>query len=178
MSSTREHGAARTLVRAARPEDLDGLVPVHLAAFLAGNGPALSDEVRAELTPASFRERWGPVIREPPPRARVFVGLAGARLVGVAGAGPARDDDISPRVGELYALYVDPDEWGAGHGTALHDAALRHLVAEGFGEAILWVLEANSRARRFYAARGWSEDDSRGEFMGAPKLRLRRPLAR
>jgi GNAT superfamily N-acetyltransferase len=167
---------ASSRIRPAAPDDLDELVRVHLAAFRAGNGPALSDEALARLTPEADRDAWDPVLRAPPDRARVLVAEADGGLVGVAGAGPSRDHDAGEPVGELYALYVDPAAWGAGHGAALHDAALAHLRDGGFREATLWVLEGNARAREFYGTHGWADDGARGEFWGAVKVRMRRPL--
>ena len=37
-------------------------------------------------------------------------------------------------------------------------AAEEHLRAAGFTEAVLWVLEGNERAARFYESHGWHED--------------------
>ena len=55
-----------------------------------------------------------------------------------------------PDDGELCALYVDPDHWGRGIGVALVSAARARLFDLGFRKAILWVLEGNVRAERFY----------------------------
>jgi GNAT superfamily N-acetyltransferase len=145
---------------------------VHLAAFRAGNGPCLSPEALAELTPEGDRAAWEAVVREPPTGAQVMVAEESGRIVGVAGAGPARDSDLGSRAGELYALYVAPASWGGGHGTALHQEAIRHLAKGGFDRAVLWVLEGNERARRFYESRGWVDEGGRGEFRGARKVRL------
>jgi GNAT superfamily N-acetyltransferase len=164
------------VVRAARLDDLDAIVEVHLAAFRAGNGPCLSPDALAELTPERDRAAWESVLREPPEGARVMVGERAGRIVGVAGAGPARDPDLQLPAGELYALYVDPPSWGGGHGSALHDGAIRHLAEEGFDQGILWVLQGNTRARRFYESRGWADEGGRGEFRGAQKMRLRRSI--
>jgi GNAT superfamily N-acetyltransferase len=132
-----------------------------------------------ELTPARDAEAWEPVLRDTPERARVVVLEDRGALRGVAGAGPARDDDLDrTTTGELYALYVHPDAWGRGYGDALHAAALDHLRAEGFSAAVLWVLEGNHRARRFYADRGWREDGARGSFWDSPKVRMCTMLAR
>jgi GNAT superfamily N-acetyltransferase len=132
-----------------------------------------------ELTPARDAEAWEPVLRDTPERARVVVLEDRGALRGVAGAGPARDDDLDrTTTGELYALYVHPDAWGRGYGDALHATALDHLWAEGFSAAVLWVLEGNHRARRFYADRGWREDGARGSFWDSPKVRMCTMLAR
>jgi GNAT superfamily N-acetyltransferase len=61
-------------------------------------------------------------------------------------------------VGELLALYVDPEAWGTGVGRLLVGEARAHLARRGFVEAILWVLSGNSRAQRFYRTDGWVLD--------------------
>lgn len=52
----------------------------------------------------------------------------------------------------LHGFYVVPERWGTGVADALHDAALAQLDC---AEVKLWVLEENTRARRFYEKRGW-----------------------
>lgn len=75
------------------------------------------------------------------------------RIVGVVLAGP--DPDV-PALGHLSRLYVDPDLWGDGIGTALYDAAMADLIGRGFPAATLWVLVDNTRARRWYERLGWA----------------------
>ena len=57
---------------------------------------------------------------------------------------------------ELFAIYVDPEHWGHGHGHDLLAAAEEHLKTLGPPPPVLWVLEANRRARDFYEAHGWT----------------------
>ena len=75
--------------------------------------------------------------------------------VGFVAVGLSRD---SGGDGELYAIYVLPEQWGTGVGRALIEAGEERLRELGHGHASLWVLEANPRARRFYEAAGWSTD--------------------
>jgi GNAT superfamily N-acetyltransferase len=70
---------------------------------------------------------------------------------------PARDSDV-PEHGELCALYVDPEWWGLGVGAALIGAARARLVERGFRSAVLWLLDGNARAERFYRIDGWLPD--------------------
>ncbi|WP_051864524.1 GNAT family N-acetyltransferase [Streptosporangium roseum] len=67
---------------------------------------------------------------------------------------------------------------GTGVGRALMDDALPHLGPR----AVLWVLEGNERARRFYEEAGWSADDvTRDAPMGGElthQLRYARTAAR
>ena len=164
-------------LRPVRPDDLDDLVRVNLAAFRAGNAAALSQEAAAQLSVDAARAQWRQFLEHQPVGATVTVAELAGRLCGFAGAGPARDDDLDPSVGELYSLYVDPHLWAQGHGTAVHDAALDELVRGGFASVALWVLEDNERSRRFYRTRGWEPDGIRRPFMGADSLRLRRVLS-
>lgn len=53
---------------------------------------------------------------------------------------------------ELSSLYVDPDRFGSGIGTALHTRFIE-VVPSGTAELEVW--DGNDRAKRFYADRGW-----------------------
>jgi len=167
------------IIRAARPADLDELVRVNAAAFRAGNGPALSPEALVEAGPDAMQRRWQQHFDQPTghgPRATVIVADLGRILAGFTGGGATRDDDLDASVGELYSLYVDPELWGRGHGSTLHDAALGELVSRGYASAVLWVLEDNAHARGFYLARGWKPEGAQRRFLGASTLRLARAL--
>jgi ribosomal protein S18 acetylase RimI-like enzyme len=51
-----------------------------------------------------------------------------------------------------------PEAWGRGIGWLLLDAAMSEVKTRGYGEAILWVLDTNVRAQRFYEKAGWCAD--------------------
>ena len=58
---------------------------------------------------------------------------------------------------------------------------LDELVAAGYDEAILWVLDRNDRARPFYERWGWrpdgaTKDEPNGDAPPLLDLRYRRPL--
>ena len=79
--------------------------------------------------------------------------------MGFAHVGPARDEDVDPSVvGELAAIYALPEVWGSGVGRRLLAAAVNVLRDAGNAQAILWVLEGNNRAQRFYEIGGWHLD--------------------
>lgn len=122
-------------------------------------------------------ERWRSRLRVPPPGWSTVVCEHGGRVVGFASTGPSRDEDD---VGELYAIYVDPEMWSAGAGRALMAAAEERLAAE-YDAALLWVLEENPRARGFYERAGWAPDGVRKaeERFGvrAPEVRYRKDFA-
>jgi ribosomal protein S18 acetylase RimI-like enzyme len=119
-------------------------------------------------------DRWRGRLHVPPPGWTTIVCVDAAQVVGFATIGPSRDED-GP--GELYAIYVDPDAWSTGAGrTLLADAEAR--LAAQYRTALLWVLEDNPRARRFYERAGWAPDGARKaeERFGvrAPEVRYRK----
>lgn len=83
------------------------------------------------------------------------------QLIGVACAGPSRWPDY-PDFGEIVSLYLLPAFVGRGYGKALLAAAVETLADLGCRDALLWVLEENRRARRFYERAGFA---SNGDFM-------------
>jgi GNAT superfamily N-acetyltransferase len=106
--------------------------------------------------------RWRPRLASPPAGWTTFVCERDGRVVGFASVGPSRDE---PGAGELYAIYVEPEEWSTGSGAALIRRAEATLRRE-YPEATLWVLEDNPRARAFYERGGWQPD-------GATKAEVR-----
>ena len=137
------------------------------------------------LDPAVRAETWRRIMAETEPsRGGVLTAVAeSGGITGFASFGPARDPDTDQRrTGEVFAIYVDPDAWGTGTGRQLMAGAAAELARLGYTDAILWVLDTNDRARRFYALAGWKEDGasktdgSRG--FDIAEVRYRRTLGR
>ena len=68
----------------------------------------------------------------------------------IVGVGLTRDDVLSD-------LWVRPSAQGLGAGTRLLVELEQEIFARGFSLARLRCLEPNTRARKFYASRGWAE---------------------
>ncbi len=119
-------------------------------------------------------ERWRPRLRVPPPGWATYVAEDAGRVVGFVSVGPSRDE---VGLGELYAIYVDPERWSNGAGRALIAIAEERLASD-YDSALLWVLEDNPRARHFYERAGWTADGARKaeERFGvrAPEVRYRK----
>jgi GNAT superfamily N-acetyltransferase len=103
----------------------------------------------------------------------------GERVLGFVTYAASRDAD-APGLGEVVALYVDPDQYGGGVGRLLMAEARRRLRDAGYSEALLWVLDGNDRAARFYEREGWKPDGSHREEnpynVTSHVSRFRRPL--
>jgi GNAT superfamily N-acetyltransferase len=73
-------------------------------------------------------------------------------LVGFCNAGPSRRQ--GPLVGELYEIYIVEYAKRYGLGRELFESALDWCRENEMTQMIVWVLENNHHARRFYDAMG------------------------
>jgi GNAT superfamily N-acetyltransferase len=126
----------------------------------------------AESLSAWWSERW----KWEQETHRLTVAEADGRLAGFTYVGPSETAGAA----ELYAIHVEPALVGTGVGRLLMANALDQLAEVGGDRAVLWVLEANERARRFYDRGGWAPDGgTRFEAVnGEPvaQLRYARPI--
>ncbi|GHB16836.1 N-acetyltransferase [Streptomyces viridiviolaceus] len=104
----------------------------------------------------------------------------GGEIVGWACHGPYRDGDLRTADAELYALYVDASRLGGGIGRALLTESVRRCTTAGHTRMLLWVLEGNARARRFYEKAGFHADGAEEPFdvdgVAVPEVRYARAL--
>ena len=160
--------------------DLLGVGAVHQRSRAAAYAHILSPETLAMRTAEAFGEWWSERWKWEQDTHRLTVAEDFERVVGFSYVGPSETAGAA----ELYAIHVDPAVVGTGVGRLLMANALTQLAEIGSGSgserAVLWVLAANERARRFYDRGGWSPDgETRVEAIsGEPvrQLRYSRPL--
>jgi GNAT superfamily N-acetyltransferase len=143
-------------VRLATDADADGIARVQERTWQAAYRHVFPVE---ELDRGGFidPQRWRDRIARPPTGWTTVVAERDGVVRGFASVGPSRDERV---IGELYAIYVEPEEWSTGAGRALIERA-EELLRGSYDEATLWVLEDNPRARAFYERAGWSPDGER-----------------
>ena len=83
------------------------------------------------------------------------------RIVGTASFGALRWEKFSDW-GEIVSVYLLPEYMGRGVGSAFMERCTAELRALGCSRILLWVLEENVRARRFYEKQGFT---ATGEYM-------------
>jgi ribosomal protein S18 acetylase RimI-like enzyme len=147
-------------IRLMRPADVPAAAAIAVAAWRATYRGLIADGLIDAQTEDAHAAALGALLPSEPP-AVLLVGEDGGAVAGFAVAAASRDDEAPPGEGELWGIYVDPGRQGSGIGSALMRAALDHLRAHGFSEAILWMLEGNRLADAFYRARGWVPDGAR-----------------
>lgn len=148
------------VIREPTVDDADALGRTHVRAWQAAyQGGLMPDDYLDALDESERAQMWRSSLQNPArPRSTRLVGeTASGTVAGFILVGPA-DGDAQAEVGE-YSINVDPDEWGSGLGADLLERGVAALSQWGFTSAVLWVHPANARARRFYAARGWVNDE-------------------
>ena len=109
--------------------------------------------VPQEYLDAIPKGHWVPLLEQP--GLDFLVAVEKGEIVGVSSICASRFPQYAG-CGEVQSLYLLPDAMGKGCGRALLAAALRELAGRGCREVILWVLEGNRRARRFYERAGFA----------------------
>jgi len=148
-------------IRPAQVSDAAALARVHVDSWRAAYGGLVP-----ESSLQAFTYEW----REERFRESLAAGAEETHLVRVEGQvvgfltlGAARDADLDAgRTGEIWGIYLAPEHWRKGIGRRLAEEAERMLRSRGYESAVLWVLEGNGPARRFYEAMGFALD---GESM-------------
>ncbi|HOB03770.1 MAG TPA: GNAT family N-acetyltransferase [Propionibacteriaceae bacterium] len=87
---------------------------------------------------------------------RMLVADVGSAVVGFVTFGPSADADARA-AGEVWDLWVLPEERSRGIGAALLQAGLVEL-ATSYRAGLVWVLEGNARGRAFYERHGGVRD--------------------
>src|SRR4051812_18601288 len=147
------------VLRTPREVDLKKVGDLHFRSRASAYAGFLPPEALSFGGPGFLGEWWTERWRWERDTHRMTVAIDGPDLVGFTYLGPSEE----PGVRELSAIHVDPERVGTGVGRLLMADALEHLRPR----AVLWVLEENERARRFYEKGGWRADGvTRGPPMG------------
>jgi GNAT superfamily N-acetyltransferase len=164
-------------LRTGKDVDLKAVGVVHWRSRAAAYAHILKPETLASGGSAeALGEWWAERWKWEQETHRLTVAERDGEIVGFTYAGPSE----TPGAAELYAIHVVPELVGAGLGRRLMENALEQLPGIGGDRAVLWVLEANEWARRFYDRGGWVPDgETRVEAISGepvPQLRYTRPL--
>ena len=155
-------------LRQANVSDAEGIAKVHVSTWQSTYSGLIPDSFLQSLNVEQRTKNWIRNLESSTPRNQTIVAEVDGEIVGFIGVGPSREID-NVNQGEVYAIYVDSKIQSQGVGTALMRQGLLFLKDEKFGEAILWVLDKNSRTRQWYESLGWisldkSKIDKRADF--------------
>lgn len=146
-------------IQDADPADAFAVASVHVRSWQVAYRNLLPDAYLDSLRPEdrAVKYDFGSTTEGKP---HTLVAIKKDLIVGFVTTTASRDPELQ-EWGELAALYVDPDLWGLGIGTALIASARSRLLHSGFKDVYLWVLQGNARAEQFYRADGWIRDGNK-----------------
>ncbi len=112
---------------------------------------------KKHLAGLSYRDReskWFEILTTGSPKTSNFVAeTGGGDVVGFADGGPDRGGDRTYR-GELYAAYLLERFQRRGVGRRFVSAVAQRLISDGMYSMMVWVLQGNRPACRFYESLG------------------------
>jgi ribosomal protein S18 acetylase RimI-like enzyme len=155
--------AGESKIRRATPEDAAAIARIQVRGSewayreLLPSWPLPTEERIAQRTHAWLSQL------APESERHSFVAESRDEPIGFVTCGPT-EDATRMSSGEIFAIYLEPHVVGSGVGCALFAHAVASLAARGFADAVLWVLEDNARARRFYERAGWTADGARKAY--------------
>ncbi|MFB6263398.1 MAG: N-acetyltransferase family protein [Bradymonadaceae bacterium] len=141
-------------IRLADEADAEAVAEVQVASWRQAYNGTLPDQKLDALDADEQAREWVGAL-EPTDTREAWLATREDDAVGFCVFGDCRDEDTADDLGELHALYVDPEHWGGGIGSALDGIAVVRMRTLGFERANLWVLADNERARGFYESSGW-----------------------
>ncbi|MFC0219461.1 ribosomal protein S18 acetylase RimI-like enzyme [Pseudochelatococcus lubricantis] len=137
-------------IRAARPSDATALAAVHDVSWREAYRGIIPGVALERMIAYRGPGWWQKSIA----RTRSLIVLdIGERIAGYASFGASRSFSL-PQQGEISELYLDPVFQGLGLGTQLFATARRELAMQRRRGLVVWALQDNERAARFYERLG------------------------
>ncbi|MFB7080964.1 GNAT family N-acetyltransferase [Streptomyces sp. NPDC056308] len=168
------------LVRDMTVDDCESVAKVRVRGWQAAYAGLVPQSYLDSMDVAEDAERRRGFFDEGSTVVNVVAERAGLGVIGWGCYGPYREDGGRLDRGELYAIYVLPEQIGTGAGRALMAKLLARAAADGFPDLALWVLRENAPARRFYERAGFLPDSAEESFevdgVLVPELRYVRTL--
>lgn len=146
-------------IRVGTLDDVGAVAALHVLSRKVTYRGILPDETLDAFNVGAFWQYWANRVAKDAGTHRLLLAEENGELRGFSYLGPGdEEDEVPPDTGVLNALHVHPSAQGRGLGRSLMDRCLRTFAEMGFSRAVLWVLEGNDRARRFYERGGWRHD--------------------
>jgi GNAT superfamily N-acetyltransferase len=142
----------RFAVREAVESDADSIARVHTDSWQTSYRGILPDTVLDRIDVGQRAESRRKILRDRSVFQLVAYDVTHGDIVGFCDAGASRRH--VPYAGEVYAIYLAHRAKRHGIGQEMFDRVQAWLVANDMRSMIVWVLENNHHARRFYEAMG------------------------
>jgi len=141
----------RFAIREARLDDAEGIAPAHTASWRTSYRGILPEAILQRIDVDQRAASWRRTLQDRSVLTLVAYDLTHRDIVGMCDAGPSRRD---PGVGEVYRMYLEHHARRHGLGREMFERVTDWLRAQDRRSLIIWVLDNNHHARRFYEAMG------------------------
>lgn len=106
----------------------------------------ISDDFLNNMNEEKMAEGWKDNIEK---NQNIYVYKVENEILGIIKFGKAEDSSLAD-TGEVYVLYVSPEEKRKGIGTQLLLLAKDELIKQGYKKMIVWCLKGNVQGSNFY----------------------------
>jgi len=143
---------SRFAIREATLADAEGIARSHTLSWQASYRGILPDSVLDLIDVGQRASSRRQILRDDTIFKLVAYDVTHGDIVGFCDAGPSRRP--GPWAGEVYAIYIEHHAKRHGLGLEMFERTCAWLSAKQMPSLIIWVLENNTHARRFYEAMG------------------------
>jgi L-amino acid N-acyltransferase YncA len=143
---------SRFAIREAALGDADAIARAHTASWQTSYRGILPDTVLDRIDVGQRAETRRKILRDKSVYQLVAYDITHGDIVGFCDAGPSRRH--VPYAGEVYAIYLVQHAKRHGLGQEMFDKVQAWFTAQGMRSMVVWVLDNNLHARRFYEAMG------------------------
>ena len=159
-------------IRKALPEDAYDRSACHVSSWRSAYKGIVPDEYLNDLSVEKGAEKFRQTNLNNPDFL-YYCATYDNKIIGNLVIGKSREED-KPDAGEICGIYLIEEFWGKGYGKTMMDYAIDKLKCMGYNEIILWVLEENDRARRFYEKCNFVFDGTKREIeIGKVLIKIR-----
>jgi len=143
-------------------EDLPQIAKLHFLAWLEAYSDLVHPDILNAVTVESRLSAWKNWFE--PGNQDLHVLQHENKIRGFIRTSPARNRKDPPaNFAELTHLYLHPSKLSSGSGHRLFQFATSICEGKGYIGMLLWTIEGNTRARRFYEAHGMRADGARDD---------------
>lgn len=139
------------MIRLATVADAPAIAAVHVGTWRTTYRGIVPDAILDGFDVDQRAKVWAERLANDGPDTPLFTYVVeeAGQVVGFTRGGPEKDAD-PVYTGELYALYIAQPYQGRGYGRALTLAVAQRLAQQGHAKMLIWALNENHQARRFY----------------------------
>ena len=143
-------------IKEAQLHDVETLSRIHSISLIAAFGGLFPEEIVMQFF--GFERRLNGFTKELEKGQPVsFLVYDDDEAIGVLSYGPSRHAEVDDDTIEIWRFYFLPGYWGRGAAAAAMNLLMMKIREAGYRKVILWVMEENLRARRFYEKTGFAK---------------------